>query len=934
MPTRLLLEGRDLEELLAQVRDEHGPDAVIISAEKVRSGGVGGLFGTQKYELTVEIPDPGEAVSAPAESTPSSAPATGQDDTPKRQISIEDLAAMADAAERRGENPTAASAFAELLAEEQKTAATVLPQRPATAADALNKLLSGASDQTAPSDRTESAAPSVRPIRAGADQPVAKLGRPTPPPPAAAQATAQMSAAPARATTPPAPPAAQATAQKSAAVRSAAPAAAAPTPPAAPAPPASPAARASAPPAKQATKPAPPRAGAGGPGAAGAEKPPAKTPPVAHGADPRASAPAKAPEPKPAPPPIVKPVTAPPAGWTPANPPTIRPASPPPAPTAPAPVPTAPVATAPAAFPPPAPAAPAAFPPPAADHPPSVTGFPPSAVGALPPPVVDPVTASAMEAGWPPGRVPGIDVDWSRLEQDWLRDEPDVRSAQRRALRDFTASPAAPAWARPSTGSGPPPPLGVPMATGDALRSASGRRAGGRFAPPPEFARQQGYPASQRYPARGYPGPAGLGAPGFAAPPGPGGSRFPAPPEFGAPEYSPLGLGAPERTAPYGFTAPPGPAAPSRPGRARGAAASSRPALRDPGPPPPPPTRAASLGLLGGAFPRGPVPPPPAWTGSTTAHLERPTGPPGPDGSPYDYGDAEADGPNRSEPAQIRPTDSRQESLMPVEATATVEKPRTPPASERLGGAYAQQTSAAAEAAAAMAEKGERADRSANGSSGGATVLARKLQSLGVPTDIAVGASTGDTYGAIVEAFTALPVADPAPDAPGETLIVVGESTHAMEVARFVAEAQRLDAEHILFAGRNAAAAGIDGKRRITGAHDARLWAKKLRKSDAPSVVAVEAALDEATWAAAIVEAVRPVAVWVVVDASRKTSDVAHHLQGLRRVDAICLRGTGSSGDPASPLSLRVPVALLDGRPSTPFQWAAMLCERLSLVGE
>jgi hypothetical protein len=269
---------------------------------------------------------------------------------------------------------------------------------------------------------------------------------------------------------------------------------------------------------------------------------------------------------------------------------------------------------------------------------------------------------------------------------------------------------------------------------------------------------------------------------------------------------------------------------------------------------------------------------------------------------------------------------------MPVEATATVEKPRTPPASERLAGAYVQQASApsiaAAEAAAAMAEMAEMADRQP-----AAPGLARKLQSLGVPTDIAVHATNGDTYGAIVEAFAALPVADPAPDAPGETLIVVGESTHAMDVARFVAEAQRLDADHILFAGRNAAAAGIDGKRRITGAHDARMWAKKLRKSDAPSVVAVEAALDEASWAAAIVEAVRPVAVWVVVDASRKTSDVAHHMQGLRRVDAICLRGTGSSGDPASPLALRIPVALLDGRPSTPYQWAAMLCERLSLVG-
>ena len=57
MPTRLLLEGRDLEELLAQVRDEHGPDAKIVSAEKIRSGGIGGLFSHPKYELTVEIQD-------------------------------------------------------------------------------------------------------------------------------------------------------------------------------------------------------------------------------------------------------------------------------------------------------------------------------------------------------------------------------------------------------------------------------------------------------------------------------------------------------------------------------------------------------------------------------------------------------------------------------------------------------------------------------------------------------------------------------------------------------------------------------------------------------------------------------------------------------------------------------------------------------------
>ncbi|MER7005861.1 hypothetical protein ABT297_22870 [Dactylosporangium sp. NPDC000555] len=563
MPTRLLLEGRDLEELLAQVRDEHGPDVVVISAEKVRSGGVGGLFGTQKYELTIEVPDGSkgpESVSGgtgtdagiDAGITEPSVARGDQADTPKRSVSIEDLAAMADAAERRGENPTAASAFAELLAEAQQspaaeaqqspattaqqspsTAARQSPaapaqERPATAADALERLLAG------------EAPPSVRPFRPGADRPVVS----------AAQAGALNAAAAA-------------------------------------------AARA------------------------------------------RAAAPAEAPGLTPA--------------WTPAKPPTVGPRVPP----------------------------------------------------APPPSDVDP---------------------------------------------------------------------------------------------------------------------------------------------------------APART--------------------------------------------------GGARPTGPPHPPPP-------------------------------GPIRFEPDQYRPSDSRQESPMPVEATATVEKPRTPPASERLAGAYAQLASpssgAAAESTVAMAEKAERSDRADRPAA--AAGLSRKLQSFGVPADIAVRATNGDTYGAIVEAFAALPVAEPAPDAPGETLVVVGESTHAMDVARFVAQAQRLDGDHILFAGRNAAAAGVEGRRRITGPHDARLWAKKLRKSDAPSVVAVEAALDESDWAAAIVEAVRPVAVWVVVDASRKTPDVAHHLQGLRRVNAICLRGTGSSGDPASPLSLGVPVALLDGRPSTPYQWAAMLCERLSLVG-
>jgi hypothetical protein len=57
VPTRVLLEGPAIEPLLAQVRDEYGSKVRIISADKVRSGGVGGFFAKQHYELSVEVPD-------------------------------------------------------------------------------------------------------------------------------------------------------------------------------------------------------------------------------------------------------------------------------------------------------------------------------------------------------------------------------------------------------------------------------------------------------------------------------------------------------------------------------------------------------------------------------------------------------------------------------------------------------------------------------------------------------------------------------------------------------------------------------------------------------------------------------------------------------------------------------------------------------------
>jgi hypothetical protein len=72
VPTRVLLEGPAIEPLLAQVRQEYGSGVRIISADKVRSGGIGGFFAKQHYELSVEVPDPTDdrTAMAPRRTTP------------------------------------------------------------------------------------------------------------------------------------------------------------------------------------------------------------------------------------------------------------------------------------------------------------------------------------------------------------------------------------------------------------------------------------------------------------------------------------------------------------------------------------------------------------------------------------------------------------------------------------------------------------------------------------------------------------------------------------------------------------------------------------------------------------------------------------------------------------------------------------------------
>ena len=55
MPNRYRLKGASLEEIRRKAEQQHGPAARIVSAERVISPGIAGLFAGDRYEAIVEV---------------------------------------------------------------------------------------------------------------------------------------------------------------------------------------------------------------------------------------------------------------------------------------------------------------------------------------------------------------------------------------------------------------------------------------------------------------------------------------------------------------------------------------------------------------------------------------------------------------------------------------------------------------------------------------------------------------------------------------------------------------------------------------------------------------------------------------------------------------------------------------------------------------
>jgi hypothetical protein len=169
------------------------------------------------------------------------------------------------------------------------------------------------------------------------------------------------------------------------------------------------------------------------------------------------------------------------------------------------------------------------------------------------------------------------------------------------------------------------------------------------------------------------------------------------------------------------------------------------------------------------------------------------------------------------------------------------------------------------------------------------------------------------------------------PSGAGETVFVVGPGVDALRAARSLAASLRLDPDRVQWATRGDLAGLAPKNSRVTTVDAAIDHHQEAVTAGTVTIVAVDAPLrTDAYWMAQMMTVWAPVAVWAVVEATRKPEDLLPWIDDLPRVDALIVQDTDLSADPAAVLRrVNAPVALLDGVRATPHRWASLLCERL-----
>ena len=206
------------------------------------------------------------------------------------------------------------------------------------------------------------------------------------------------------------------------------------------------------------------------------------------------------------------------------------------------------------------------------------------------------------------------------------------------------------------------------------------------------------------------------------------------------------------------------------------------------------------------------------------------------------------------------------------------------------------------------------------------------LMRVGMPAALAAQIVGGDTYAGVLGVLASRPAAPPVPDAPGEILVLCGDLIHALPIGRKLCEQSGIDQAHLMLGGPTAAGTGMHSSRVLGDPPAAATKADRMQNADHAWIVVVDAPVGgtDPLWVSDMCDALGATAVWAVVDATRKTADMARHVRTLGEVEALVVHGTDITSDPATVLGLDLPIVSLDGTPATPHTWAAMLCARIA----
>jgi hypothetical protein len=207
-----------------------------------------------------------------------------------------------------------------------------------------------------------------------------------------------------------------------------------------------------------------------------------------------------------------------------------------------------------------------------------------------------------------------------------------------------------------------------------------------------------------------------------------------------------------------------------------------------------------------------------------------------------------------------------------------------------------------------------------------------QLRQIGVPVSVNPQADIHSLYEALESILDELPPAALPPRGAGEVLAIVGESAPALRAAHTCAAMLRIPRRGIRVAGLrpllDQSGSELDYPELI-GQPQALRLRTELSRADLPSIVVIATDVTEAgpedPWAAEMLAALRPTAVWAVVDARWKTEDTRVELDRLGRVDALVVHSAQLSASPASVWDLDLPLALLDDRAASTFAWTGLL---------